>query len=351
MRVRPRTVLKWLGIALLGYAGAVALLYVIQRDLLYFPRRTAHTSPVAAGLPAAEEVVLATPDGERVITWHVPPQPGRSVILFFHGAGDVLARRAPRFRTLVAGGTGLVALSYRGYGGSTGLPSEHGVLLDAATAYEFAAARYAPERIVVWGTSLGTGPAVAIAGERPIGKLILEAPYTYGRCRCVVPADRAGADADEGSVPLGQAHRPGDGAAAGTACRRDWTVAIRFGERLFALAREPKRMLLNSPRAAIRTSTRTAQSRQRCASSTNKEKSPGGKRRRRHKGRPYRIPDQVAHYRGAARVGRGDPLVAPVVAHRHAPAAAATARAPVDGRAVGRETAAPRGSSRATPPP
>jgi fermentation-respiration switch protein FrsA (DUF1100 family) len=67
---------------------------------------------------------------------------------------------------LIADGTGLVALSYRGYGGSTGLPSEHGVLLDAATAYEFAAARYAPERIVVWGTSLGSGPAVAIAAPR-----------------------------------------------------------------------------------------------------------------------------------------------------------------------------------------
>jgi dipeptidyl aminopeptidase/acylaminoacyl peptidase len=150
VRVRPRTILKWLGIALIGYSGAVALLYVIQRDLLYFPRRTAHTTPVAAGLAAAEEVVLATPDGEQVITWHVPPQPGRSAILFFHGAGDILARRAPRFRTLVADGTGLVALSYRGYGGSTGLPSERGVLLDAAAAYEFAAARYAPERIVVW---------------------------------------------------------------------------------------------------------------------------------------------------------------------------------------------------------
>jgi uncharacterized protein len=249
VRVRPRAVLKWLGIALLGYAGAVALLYVIQRDLLYFPRRTAHTAPVAAGLPAAEEVVLATADGEKVIAWHVPPQPGRSVILLFHGAGDVLARRAPRFRTMIADGTGLVALSYRGYGGSTGLPSELGVLLDAAAAYDFAAARYAPERIVVWGTSLGSGPAVAIAAERPIGKLILEAPYTStadvaASYLPIVPVWTLMKDQFHSDERIGRVAAP----LLVLHGERDWTIAIRFGERLFALAREPKRMV-RFPRA------------------------------------------------------------------------------------------------------
>jgi len=132
----------------------VALLYVIQANLLYRPRQTAHTTPVAAGFPAAEEVVLDTADGEKVIAWHVPPKDGRSVVLFLHGNGDVLAGRVQRFRSVIEDGTGLVALSYRGYGGSTGQPTEIGLLLDAAAAYRFAAAHYKPERIVVWGFSL-----------------------------------------------------------------------------------------------------------------------------------------------------------------------------------------------------
>ncbi len=83
-----------------------------------------------------------------------------------------------RFKAMTADGTGLVALSYRGYAGSSGAPSEEGLLRDAAAAYSFATARYDAQRIVAWGFSLGTGVAVAVASEHPIGKLVLEAPYT-----------------------------------------------------------------------------------------------------------------------------------------------------------------------------
>jgi acetyl esterase/lipase len=173
MRVRPRIVLtSLLAIGLLGYAGAVALLYFKQSEFLY-PRQTARTQPAAVNFQAAEEFVLDTADGEKVIVWHVPPKDDRPVVLFFHGNGDVLSGRVPRFRAIVANGTGLIALSYRGYGGSSGLPSEKGLLFDAAAAYRFAVGRYAPKRIVVWGFSLGTGAAVAIAAEQPIGKLVL----------------------------------------------------------------------------------------------------------------------------------------------------------------------------------
>ena len=67
---------------------------------------------------------------------------------------------------------------YRGYGGSTGTPTEAGLINDARAAYAFAAERYPASRIVLWGESLGTGVAVALAAEKPIGRLILDAPYT-----------------------------------------------------------------------------------------------------------------------------------------------------------------------------
>src|SRR5262245_49492347 len=135
-------VLKWMLItALVFYCGMVALLYLTQRSLQYFPERF-RTSPAAAGLPQADEVVLDTADGERVIVWHVPPRGEKPVVLYFHGNGASLRWRSERFRTLTADGTGLVALSYRGYGGSSGSPTETGLIDDALAAYAFAAARY-----------------------------------------------------------------------------------------------------------------------------------------------------------------------------------------------------------------
>ena len=63
------------------------------------------------------------------------------MVLYFHGNGGALRTRVDRFRALIADGNGLVALSYRGYGGSTGSPTEAGLIADAEAAYAFAAAR------------------------------------------------------------------------------------------------------------------------------------------------------------------------------------------------------------------
>ena len=116
--------LKWAFIFAAGlYVGLAALMYVVQRSLLYFPE-TVRTAPAAAGLPQAEEIVLDTADGEKVIAWHVPPRDGKPVVLYFHGNGGSLRLRADRFQRIIAAGVGLVALSYRGYGGSTGRPTD-----------------------------------------------------------------------------------------------------------------------------------------------------------------------------------------------------------------------------------
>jgi len=169
--------LKWIVVLVAGgYLGLGALMYFAQRSLMYFPDR-ARTPPAAAGLPQAQEVVLDTADGEKVIVWHVPPRGDRPVVVYFHGNGGALNLRADRFRKVTAQGVGLVALSYRGYGGSSGKPTEDGLIEDARAAYAFAAERY-PGRIAVWGESLGTGVAVALAAEKPVTRLILDAPFT-----------------------------------------------------------------------------------------------------------------------------------------------------------------------------
>lgn len=239
------TVVRWIAIILAaGYLAGLVLLFLRQREMV-FPIPTAErTAPAAAGFPEAEEHVLAASDGEKVIVWHVPARPGRPVILYFHGNGDFLAGQVGRFKAMTADGTGLVALSYRGYAGSRGAPSEDGLLRDAAAAYSFATARYAPQRIVAWGFSLGTGVAVAIASEREVGKLVLEAPYTsiadvvaprywFAPVRLLMRdpfhSDRRIARV---TAPLLIMH--------GT---NDPVIAFVFGERLFALAHEPKRFV------------------------------------------------------------------------------------------------------------
>lgn len=239
------TIVKWIAILLVTvYCAGLVVLYVKQRELLFPIPPVGRTAPDVAGLPEAEEHVLTTSDGERVIVWHVPAKPGRRVVLFFPGNGDFLAGRVDRFKGITADGTGLVALSYRGYAGSSGAPSEEGLLRDATAAYSFTAARYAAERIVAWGFSLGTGVAVAIASEHRVGKLILEAPYTSAADIAAasfwfVPVRllmrdpfRSDQRIARVTVPLLAMH--------GT---NDLAIPIAFGERLFALAHEPKRFV------------------------------------------------------------------------------------------------------------
>lgn len=239
------TLIKWIAILLAAvYCAGLAVLYLRQREMLFPIPSVDRTAPDAAGLPEAEEHVLTTSDGEKVIVWHVPAKPGRPVILYFSGNGDFLAGSARRFKAMTADGTGLVALSYRGYAGSSGTPSEEGLLGDAAAAYAFTTARYAAERIVAWGFSLGTGVAVAVASEHPVCKLILEAPYTSAvdvaaSLYRFVPVRLLMRDqfrSDEliarVMVPLLVMH--------GT---NDLAISIGFGERLFALAHEPKQFV------------------------------------------------------------------------------------------------------------
>jgi fermentation-respiration switch protein FrsA (DUF1100 family) len=239
------TVLKWLLIVIAaGYVCGLLALFFAQRAVLFPVPTGTRTEPQEAGFTEAEEHILTTADGEKVIVWHVPAKPGRPVVLYFHGNGDFLAGLFGRFRSIIADGTGVVALSYRGYAGSTGTPSEQGLLQDAAAAYAFTTARYRADDIVVWGFSLGTGVAVALAAEQRIGRLILEAPYTsisdvaasafwFAPVRLFIRDPfRSDGQIARVRVPLLVMH----GAL-------DTTIPITFGERLFARANEPKRFV------------------------------------------------------------------------------------------------------------
>ena len=230
-----------IGLAL--YLGLLAVMYLAQRSLMYFPYNV-RTDPADADFPQAQEVVLRAADGTELIAWTVPPMRGKPVVIYFHGNGGSLQHRVPRFRPLVADGTGLVALSYRGYGGSKGSPSEAGLIEDGQAAYDFARKQYPDTKIVLWGESLGTGVAVAIAAENDIAALILEAPYTStadiaSATYPFIPVRLLMKDQFRSDEEIGQVKAP----VLFLHGAQDRIIPIRYGERLFALANEPKQFV------------------------------------------------------------------------------------------------------------
>ncbi len=161
-----------------AYAVIAVAAFIAQRRLMYFPDRT-RASPASFALTGVEERMLRTPDGETLIAWFGRAPPGRPTLLYFHGNAGNLANRSERVRKYQARGLGVFILSYRGYSGSTGRPSEQANVADAKLAYEALIAEgVAPDDIIVYGESLGSGVAVQLAAEKPVGGLVLDAPYT-----------------------------------------------------------------------------------------------------------------------------------------------------------------------------
>ena len=230
-------------IAVLGYVGLLALMYVFQRSLMYFPD-TAHDTAARGGLPQAQDIRLTTDDGETLNAWMVPPRDGKLIVIYFHGNAGGLNLRAGRFRWLTADGTGLLALSYRGYSGSSGRPSEDGLIRDARAAYDFVTAKFPGRRIVPFGESLGSAVAVALAAERPVAGLILDAPFVSAAdlgasAYPFVPVRWLMKDTFRSDLRIVRVKAP----LLVMHGERDGVVPISSGERLFALAAEPKRMV------------------------------------------------------------------------------------------------------------
>lgn len=161
-----------------AYAVIALVAYLAQRKLMYFPSPL-HVAPLAAGLADVAERMIETPDGERVVTWYGKAAPGQPTILYFHGNGGNLAIRAERIRRYLERGRGVLMMSYRGYSGSSGSPSESANIADARLAYQLLLAdNVAPHDIILYGESLGTGVATQLATEKPVGGLVLDSPFT-----------------------------------------------------------------------------------------------------------------------------------------------------------------------------
>lgn len=224
---------------------ALILPVLFQRRFIYQRRSSNKTPHLSLQSIGGEVIEIKTSDGERLVAWHRSPPAGRPIVVFFHGSADSPNQRAVRFLGLVSAQFGILAPHFRGYGGSTGHPSEKGLALDADAIYRYCNAHYRPEQIVLWGFSLGSAVAVSLASKKEIAALVLEAAFTsladvaknwvpFLPSRFIL-RDRFQADQAIKSVkaPILMIHGGSD---------RD--VPLDLGKRLFESAPEPKQLVV-----------------------------------------------------------------------------------------------------------
>ena len=233
MKLLTRLLLALVLLVVVLYSAVVGYMYVNQRALQYSPSGEI-VALAATRLPSAEAVAIASGNG-TIQGWYQPPQPGKPLILYYKGNSGSFSAEHERFEQFVAEGYGFLSFDYRGFPMSPGEITQDNILEDALAAFDWAQAQGAP--VLIWGRSLGSGPATYVASERDSEALLLETPflsaatvgserYPYLPVALVMqdqfPVNQWIADVAE---PVLVAH--------GTA---DQTIHVSNGERLHALA-------------------------------------------------------------------------------------------------------------------
>jgi uncharacterized protein len=244
MRAMLTSLLTTLG---LTYVGFAALLFLFQDRLAYYPElgREMHSTPREHGMDY-ETLTLDTADGERLDAWFVPAPQAHGVVLFLHGNAGNISHRMESIAMLHRLGYAVLIFDYRGYGRSSGHPSEAGLHHDAETAWKYLtdARGVTPEKIVLFGESLGGALAAHLAARQRPGALVLASAFTsvpdlaadlypwlparwLARLRYDTRSALARAD-----CPVLVAHSPDDE-----------IVPFRHGQKLFETAPQPRVLL------------------------------------------------------------------------------------------------------------
>ncbi len=188
------------GLVVAAVLGLKILVSVLEPRATFFPVRSAGITPAVFGLPF-EDLRIETRDGVSIHAWFIPaaaPPVGASAppssapghtarpltLITFHGNAESIEQTLPLARQVREAGFNLMTVEYRGYGRSGGQPSERGVYADGEAALRTLRARsdVAPDRIVLWGRSIGAAVAVDVAAnlaaDAAVAGLILESPFT-----------------------------------------------------------------------------------------------------------------------------------------------------------------------------
>lgn len=241
--------LMWhvLGMLLAVYVGLALLLFLFQSRLVFYPQmdRALSATPAQIGLPF-ETVQLQAADGVELHGWYVPVEKPRGTVLFTHGNAGNISHRLDYVAMFHRLGYNLLIFDYRGYGNSSGTPSEPGTYLDAESAWSYLTQvkHEQPCRIAVFGESLGGAVAAQLATQHPPAALVLASSFTSVpdlgqqlypwlpvRWLARIRYDTR-ASLQQAHVPLLVAHSP-----------QDEIIPYTHGQALFAAARDPKTFL------------------------------------------------------------------------------------------------------------
>ena len=174
MKVLRRILLGLAALVVVVYLSALGVLYFDQRNLMYDPG-TQVVALAGTKLTGAQSVAIPTTDHAVVDGWYEPPRPGKPVILYYKGNADSFSKEHERFEAFVKDGYGFLSFDYRGFPASPGTITQQHILDDAVSAYDWLKPKGFP--IVIWGRSLGSGPATYVASKRAPEALLLETPF------------------------------------------------------------------------------------------------------------------------------------------------------------------------------
>lgn len=162
-----------LGFLLLVYLALAGVGFFLSNQLIFRP-------PAANYQDNAEVLKLRTPNGEKISALYFPNPQATYTVLYSHGNGSDLGSIRPLLIALQQLGFAVLAYDYRGYGTSEGTPSEQNAYQDIAAAYQYLTAtlQIPPERIILYGHSVGSGPSLALATRHPVAGVILEGAFT-----------------------------------------------------------------------------------------------------------------------------------------------------------------------------
>ena len=234
-----RILIGLVALVVIAYVGFIVALYVLQRDFQY--DKSGRLFDLSETTLTADTTVVSIPsaDGSPLAGWYQAPQAGKPVILYFRGNAQSFSREHERFEQWTTDGYGFLAFDYRGFPGSPGEITEANILADGLAAFDWLKEK--GFRIVLWGRSLGSGPATWVAKEREADALFLETPFDSA---VSVAADRYGF-APVGLLMKDQFHvdewikdvTEPVYVAHGTA---DKTIAVYHGQKVYDLAPNPK---------------------------------------------------------------------------------------------------------------
>ncbi|MFH1158532.1 MAG: alpha/beta hydrolase [Pseudomonadota bacterium] len=165
---------------ILVYLGVAGMVYFSQRILQYAPNRNYPGKPSDNHVAEMKELRVRTEDGLDLLAWFAPPRKkDGKVIVLYHGNAGHIGDRAGKMRLFTRAGYGVYLCEYRGYGGNRGSISEEGLYKDARSALKWLDANgYPAAQWILYGESIGSGPAVQMAKEFQPELLVLESPFS-----------------------------------------------------------------------------------------------------------------------------------------------------------------------------